>query len=129
VDLIDLDLVTAVAETGSITHGAARARLSLPSASGAGGFRDTGGCSQVATDVAKPAADPARCQRPGGIGVFLPGAAEVAGQGPGEQELGVRGHEDPDPAVRLFRGSHLGGGEAEGSLRSLKACSMSNLAR
>lgn len=33
-DLIDLDLVTAVAETGSITHGAARARLSLPSASG-----------------------------------------------------------------------------------------------
>src|SRR5215813_784074 len=34
VDLIDLDLVTAVAETGSITHGAARARLSLPSASG-----------------------------------------------------------------------------------------------
>jgi DNA-binding transcriptional LysR family regulator len=34
VDLIDLELVTAVAETGSITHGAARARLSLPSASG-----------------------------------------------------------------------------------------------
>src|SRR5689334_20581742 len=34
VDLIDLDLVTAVAETGSITHGAARARLSLPAASG-----------------------------------------------------------------------------------------------
>jgi NAD(P)-dependent dehydrogenase (short-subunit alcohol dehydrogenase family) len=34
VDLIDLDLVTAVAETGGITHGAARARLSLPSASG-----------------------------------------------------------------------------------------------
>ncbi|MEO3794318.1 LysR family transcriptional regulator [Nonomuraea sp. B10E15] len=33
-DLIDLDLVMAVAETGSITHGAARARLSLPSASG-----------------------------------------------------------------------------------------------
>lgn len=33
-DLIDLDLVTAVAETGSITHGAARARLSVPSASG-----------------------------------------------------------------------------------------------
>lgn len=33
-DLIDLDLVTAIAETGSITHGAARTRLSLPSASG-----------------------------------------------------------------------------------------------
>jgi DNA-binding transcriptional LysR family regulator len=34
VDLIDLDLVMAIAETGSITHGAARTRLSLPSASG-----------------------------------------------------------------------------------------------
>ncbi|MBF6065823.1 LysR family transcriptional regulator [Nocardia terpenica] len=33
-ELIDLELVTAVAETGSITHGAARARLSLPAASG-----------------------------------------------------------------------------------------------
>lgn len=33
-DLIDLDLVAAVAETGSITRGAARVRLSLPSASG-----------------------------------------------------------------------------------------------
>ncbi|MBF8189381.1 LysR family transcriptional regulator [Nonomuraea sp. K274] len=33
-DLIDLDLVTAIAETGSITHGAVRTRLSLPSASG-----------------------------------------------------------------------------------------------
>lgn len=32
-DLIDLDLVVAVADTGTITHGAARAHLSLPSAS------------------------------------------------------------------------------------------------
>lgn len=33
-DLVDLELIDAVAETGSITHGAARARLSLPAASG-----------------------------------------------------------------------------------------------
>jgi DNA-binding transcriptional LysR family regulator len=33
VDLIDLDLVVAVADTGSITHGAARSHLSLPAAS------------------------------------------------------------------------------------------------
>jgi DNA-binding transcriptional LysR family regulator len=32
-DLIDLELVVAVADTGSITHGATRAHLSLPSAS------------------------------------------------------------------------------------------------
>lgn len=32
-DLIDLELVVGVADTGSITHGAARAHLSLPSAS------------------------------------------------------------------------------------------------
>lgn len=31
-DLADLDLVVAVADAGSITHGAARAHLSLPSA-------------------------------------------------------------------------------------------------
>jgi hypothetical protein len=52
--------------------------------------------------------------------VFLPGAAEVGGQGPGEQELGVRGHEDPDPAAGLFGGSHLGGGQPESSLQELE---------
>src|SRR5579871_6105823 len=60
-----------------------------PAGSGAGGFRDTGGCAEVGADVAKPPADPVRCQGPGGAGVFLPGPAEVCGQGPGEQELGV----------------------------------------
>jgi hypothetical protein len=48
--------------------------------------------------------------------VFLPGAAEVGGQGPCEQELGVRGHEEPDPAVGLLRGPDLRGGEAENAL-------------
>ena len=80
-------------------------------------------------DVAKSPADPARGQRPGGIGLFLPGPAQAVGQGPGEQELGVRGHEEPDPAVGLLGGPDLRGGEAEGAFEDLKACSMSNLAR
>ena len=87
-----------------------------PAGPGAGGFRDTGGCPQAGADVAKPPADPSRGQRPGGIGLFLPGAAEVGGQGAGEEELGVRGHEEPDPAVCLLRGPHLRGGEAENAL-------------
>jgi hypothetical protein len=85
-----------------------------------GGFRDTGGCAQLSADVAKPAADPARGQRPGGIGLLLPGAAEVTGQGPGEQELGVRGHEEPDPAVCLLRSADFGGGEPEGPFQELE---------
>ena len=87
-----------------------------PAGPGAGGFRDTGGCSQAGADVAEPPADPSGGQRPGGIGLFLPGAAEICGQGPCEQELGVRGHEEPDPAVCLLRGPHLRGGEAENAL-------------
>jgi hypothetical protein len=91
-----------------------------PAGSGAGGFRDTGGCPQAMADVAKSAADPGRCQRPGGIRLFLPGPAQAVGEGPGEQELGVRGHEEPDPAVGLLRGSYLRGGEAEGALEELE---------
>ena len=87
-----------------------------PAWSGAGGFRDTGRGAEVAADVAKPAADPTWCQRPGGIGLFLPGPTEFGGQGPGEQELGVRGHEDLNPAVCLAGIADLGGGEAEGAL-------------
>ena len=75
-----------------------------------------GGSPQLVADVAKAPADPAGRQRPGGIGLFLPGPPEAACQGPCEQELGVRGHEEPDPAVGLLRGPHLRGGEAENAL-------------
>ncbi len=95
-----------------------------PAGAGAGGFRDTGGCAQLAADVAKPAADPARGQRPGGAGLFLPWPAEIGGQGAGEQELGVRGHEEPDPAVSLLRGPHLRGGKAEDALCCAKTLRM-----
>jgi hypothetical protein len=43
--------------------------------------------------------------------VLLPGAAQVGGQRPGEQELGVRGHEDPGPAVGLAGVADLRGGQ------------------
>ena len=91
-----------------------------PAGAGAGGFRDTGGCPQLAADVAKPPPDPARRQRPGGIGLFLPGPPEAACQGPGKQELGVRGHEEPDPAAGLAGGPYLRRGEPEGALEELE---------
>src|SRR5712672_4426215 len=50
-----------------------------PAGSRPGGFRDTGGCPEVAADVAKSPADPARRQGPGGIGLFLPWPAEAGG--------------------------------------------------
>ena len=79
-----------------------------------------GGSPQLVVGVAKPPPDPARRQRPGGIGLFLPGPPEAACQGPCEQELGVRGHEEPDPAVSLTGGPDLRGGEAEGALEELE---------
>ena len=79
-----------------------------------------GGCPQLVADVAKSPPDPARGQRPGGIGLFLPGPPEAACQGPCEQELGVRGHEEPDPAVSLTGGPDFRGGEAEGALEELE---------
>ena len=91
-----------------------------PSGPGSGGFRDTGGCSQVAADVAKPPADPAGWQRAGRIGVLFPGPAEVGGQGTGEQELGAGGHEEPGPAVGLLRGADFRGGEAESAFEELE---------
>lgn len=100
-----------------------------PAGPGAGGFRDTGGCPQAGVDVAKAPADPSRSQRPGGIGLFLPGPAQAGGQGPGEQELGVRGHEEPDPAVGLLGALTFAAVRPRMLLRVRMACSMSNLAR
>ena len=46
-DLIDLELVVAVAEAGSITHGATRTHLALPSASARIRARTRGRCHPV----------------------------------------------------------------------------------
>src|SRR5215831_5752028 len=53
----------------------------------AGGFRNTSRGAEGVADVPEPPADAARGERPGGVGVLLPGAAEIAGEGAGEQEL------------------------------------------
>ena len=45
-----------------------------------GGFRDTSRGAEVVVYVAEPPADAARGERPGGVGVLFPGAAEVTGE-------------------------------------------------
>ena len=52
--------------------------------------------------------------------MLFPGAAQVGGQGTGEQELGVRGHDEPGPAVCLPGIADLRGGEAEGAFEELE---------
>src|ERR1700678_2493837 len=87
------------------------------SGSGPSGFRDMCRGADLAADVPEPAADPAGGGRPSGAGWFLPGAAQVTGQRPGDQQLGVGGHDQPDPPVGLVRGADLGGGQPESSLQ------------
>jgi hypothetical protein len=57
-----------------------------------------------------------RRTRPGGVGAFFPGAAEVGGERAGEQQLGGRGHDQAYPAVGLLGGADLRGCKAEVSL-------------
>ena len=83
----------------------------------AGGFRDTSRGAQGAADVPEPPADPARGERPVRVGVFLPGPAQVGGEGAGEQELGVGSDDDPHPPVSLLGRADLRGREAEGALQ------------
>ena len=71
-----------------------------------------GGGAQVAADVGKPAADPARGKRPPGRRAGFPGAAQVSGEWPGDEQLGVGGHDQADPPVGLGGGADLGGGQA-----------------
>ena len=83
--------------------------------SGPAGFRCAGGLGGVRAEVPKPAADPGGSQ-PAGWGRFLPGATQIGGQRSGEAELGVRGDEQPGPAVTGGRGADLRGRPAQGLL-------------
>src|SRR6185437_3014150 len=67
-----------------------------------------------------PPADPAWRERPCGIGVLLPGAAQVGGQRAGEQGLGAGGRDDLGPAVCLLGRPDLRGGEAEDAFREFE---------
>src|SRR5882757_4961064 len=51
---------------------------------------------------------------------FLPGSAQIGGQGPGQAELGVRGEDQPGPPFALFRGPDLWHGPAEQGLEQAK---------
>ena len=69
--------------------------------------------ADVTADVGKSAADPCGGERAAGAGWFFPGAAQVGGVGPGDEELGAGGHDQADPPVSLSGGADLGGGEPE----------------
>jgi len=77
------------------------------------GFGDMCRGADLPADVGKPSPYPPGGERPGGIGWFFPGAAQVGGVGPGEQQLGVGGHDKADPPAGLGGGADLGGGEPE----------------
>jgi hypothetical protein len=73
------------------------------------GFATWAGVPSSWRMLRNPRPDPARRQRPGGIGLFLPGPPEAACQGPCEQELGVRGHEEPEDHQRPWLLNRLAG--------------------
>ena len=78
-----------------------------------GGFRCAGGERRDRADVPEPSSDSGGGE-PSWWGGFLPGAAQVTGEGPGEAELGVDGDDQPGPAVGGLRGADLWAGPAEG---------------
>src|SRR3954464_4353029 len=84
-------------------------------ASGAGpaGFGCTGREQGCRADVPKPPADPGwgESLRPGGA---FPGAAQIGDEGSGQPKLGVRGDDQPGPAVGCGGGPDLRCGPAQG---------------
>ncbi len=70
-----------------------------------GGFR---------AEVAKPSANACRGEPARSGGGFLPRAAEVFGEVAGQPELGVRGDDQPGPAVRGLGGAQAGPGPVQG---------------
>jgi hypothetical protein len=87
-----------------------------PAGACASGFGNTGRAGEVGADVPEPPSDPGRGEPVGACG-FLPGPAEVFGEGPGEPELGVGDDQDPGPAVRGLGSTEFRGGPAEGLFR------------
>ena len=60
--------------------------------------------------------DPGGRPGPGLAGFGAPAGQQVAGEVPGEAELGVSGDDQPGPAVGGVRVADFGGGSAEGLL-------------
>src|SRR4051812_25886213 len=82
---------------------------------GVGGFRCTGRTGGLRAQVAKSAADPSRGQSPGRQRPF-PGPAQIDSERAGQPQFGVRGEDQPGPAVGRGRGTELRAGPAQGLL-------------
>src|ERR1035441_9151100 len=84
-----------------------RTRAGVSRPGGAGFFPGGRGA-----DGPDPAGDPRRGE-PARRGGFLPGAAQIAGEMPGEAQLGMAGDDDPGPPVSGGGVADLRGGPAE----------------
>ncbi len=82
-----------------------------PPGTGFAGFRRTGWAGGRRADVPEPPPDPGGGE-PACSGRAFPGLAQILGQWPGQPELGMRGDDQPGPAVRCLRGAGLGAGPA-----------------
>ena len=85
------------------------------SGSGSAGFRRTGRQGDLRSEEAKSAADPGGGQPLGWAWPF-PAAAQVDGEVAGQAQLGVRGDDQPGPAVGGGGVTQLGANPAEGLL-------------
>jgi hypothetical protein len=83
-----------------------------PPGTGFAGFRRTGWTGDLRPDVPEPPPDPGGGEPACSGGRAFPGLAQILGQWPGQPELGMRGDDQPGPAVRCLRGAGLGAGPA-----------------
>src|SRR5438128_6976705 len=95
--------------------GTAVGRTGWPSRAGLAGFWCTGWAGGLRAEVPEPSPDPGRGE-PTGRGGSLPWSAQIAGERPGEAELGVAGDDQPGPPVGGLSIADLGCGPAQGLL-------------
>src|SRR6266508_5121867 len=95
--------------------GTAVGRTGWPSRAGLAGFWCTGWAGGLRADVPEPSPDPGRGEPTGRSG-SLPWSAQIAGERPGEAELGVAGDDQPGPPVGGLSIADLGCGPAQGLL-------------
>ncbi len=118
-----------VLPTSWLVCGVSVAGAGWASGAGSAGFRCAGREQGGRADVPKPAADPGRGE-PVRCGGAFPGAAQVGDERAGEAELGVRGDDQPGPAVGRRRGrAGCGRVQPRVCLNSRKVCSRSKRRR
>ena len=100
-----------------------------PAGSGAGGFRDTGGCPQAGADVAKPPADSSRGRRQAGSGCFSQGRRRPAARGRARRSWACAAMRSRTQRSACSGALTFAAVRPGMPLRVRIACSMSNLAR